>query len=159
MDAHGDLIATYHGNGPDVSETDVDQTIENQLLPYYTEYAAENAAGKVTGLDEYRLTAAQTQIGLESQQLESYYGLLHGESNGILYSEFDSLSPGTLTPLYSDSIATAQRQTGTMQATSLQFPRTRRPAASHWHCPRRTMWPRLSRSSNHPGILRERRDC
>jgi hypothetical protein len=53
-----------------------------------------------------------TSLGQDQQALESYYGLLRGDANAAMFTQFDadpSLKPGATTVLTSDDIANASR--------------------------------------------------
>lgn len=92
LDADGDLVVLYDGFGPDVSEIEIDQVIELQLV---------SALAGGTSAEE---------IGRLRAQLEAAYGWLRGEGAGALYSRFDA-DPllGTMNILARDAVINALR--------------------------------------------------
>ncbi len=92
MDADGDITISFEGFGPDVSEIDVDRRIDSTLI-------SAKAAG-----------ATDAELATLRAQLESYFGLLRGESYGAMYSQFDT-DPTLFQPVIvsSDNVANGQR--------------------------------------------------
>ena len=99
LDSDGDLTAAYWGTGPDVSERDIDQLIELQLID-------ANAHGNTPD-----------QLAALRLQLENRYGLLRG-STGVMFSQFDAdphADQAASTILSSDDIANNNRDGNNMR--------------------------------------------
>ncbi len=98
MDADGDLVITYEGNGPDVVQDSslggLDTLIDNAVANYL-------AGG-----------ATNEQAGVYRAYLEAAYEIYRGEANGIMFSDFNTDPQSALNNLFvvsRDAIVNAQR--------------------------------------------------
>ncbi len=123
LDADGDLTIAYEGFGPDVQEeytylsyyyyqealADPANADLLQFLPTYFYSESDIDLGiELTLIDAANAGATLEQLGRIRAFLDEQAGLLRGEANGILYSQYDAnSSSGTI--LYSDNIANAER--------------------------------------------------
>ena len=123
LDADGDLTVVYEGYGPDVQMEDANLSYYYyqdaladpanadilQFLPTYFYSEIDIDLGiELTLIDAANAGATLEQLGRIRAFLDEQAGLLRGEANGILYSQYDAnSSSGTI--LYSDNIANAER--------------------------------------------------
>jgi subtilisin-like proprotein convertase family protein/secreted trypsin-like serine protease len=123
LDADGDLTIAYHGFGPDVQDEGAfiaasyyQKALSNpanaDLLPFLPTFF--NTATDIDlGIELTLISAANsgatlTQLGRIRAILDEQAGLLRGEANGIMYSQYDTTAnSGTI--LFSDSVANAKR--------------------------------------------------
>ncbi len=110
LDADGDVVVTYEGFGPDVSENGIDIGIDAAM------YALQKRmmTPPDTWPDDVLYVPDFDEIDFELGQLwagsNSTSTLLRGEANGIMFSRWDADPQiGELTNLYSDCLANNYR--------------------------------------------------
>ena len=125
LDADGDLTVMFEGVGPDVQDEGVRlyssyyedalaDPANADLLPYLPSsligsYDVDHEI-EMAMISAANAGATDAQLGRIRAILDTKAGLLRGETNGILYSQFDAdPSIGSDNILYSDNIANAQR--------------------------------------------------
>ncbi len=138
LDVDGDLTATYTGFGPDMSEnvaiagsyfSQLINDQKNKDLKAFFDPASDSITslfglGGTTGdidaaIEDFLIRAANpsignatpAQIGRLRAILDSVAGLLRGEANGVMFSQWDAdpTVQGALTELSSDSVANNYR--------------------------------------------------
>ncbi|MBN2217026.1 MAG: trypsin-like serine protease [Pirellulales bacterium] len=137
VDADGDITATYEGFGADSSEevtmvtypyyTGLINADKNaDLLAFFDptyeflegfspEYTGSDWADNVDQAIEYYLIRAQNlgatseQIGRLYAVLNTYAGMIRGESNGVFFSNYDAEPGASANELTGDSVLNAQR--------------------------------------------------